>query len=73
MMHPTGFEPVLPKESELESDALDHSAKDAIVTSRIRTCDRSYVGALSPLAGTGVSLDHSDIVTLIIKITIASS
>ena len=30
-MHRTGFEPVLPKESELESDALDHSAKDAFL------------------------------------------
>ena len=28
-MYRTGFEPVLPKESELESDALDHSANDA--------------------------------------------
>ena len=29
-MHPTGFEPVIPKEPELESNALDHSAKDAL-------------------------------------------
>ena len=27
-MSHTGFEPVLPKESDLESDALDHSANE---------------------------------------------
>ena len=28
-IHPAGFEPALPKETELKSVALDHSAKDA--------------------------------------------
>ena len=34
-MHRTGFEPVLQKESDLESDALDHSANDALKFQRM--------------------------------------
>jgi hypothetical protein len=30
-LHPAGFEPALPKETELKSVALDHSAKDAFL------------------------------------------
>ena len=34
IVHPAGFEPALPKETDLKSVALDHSAKDALFVSR---------------------------------------
>jgi hypothetical protein len=36
-LHPAGFEPALPKETELKSVALDHSAKDAFFGLVVKT------------------------------------
>ena len=47
-MHPMGFEPTLPKKTELESVALDHSATDANILN-IHTSLTGLEPAIFPL------------------------
>ena len=64
-MTPAGFEPALPKETDLESVALDHSAKESVKFYRVSPA--GFEPALPKETDLkSVALDHSAIAPLFV-------